>query len=204
MSVPAVILAGGLARRMGGGDKGLLALGGRPVLEHVIHRLPPQVAGLAINANGDPKRFAVFGLPVLADPVEGRPGPLAGILAAMEWAAERGADRVLTVAADTPFLPTDLVARLVQAHSERQSDITLAATVQGDAIVRHPTIGIHRTALRAELRAALARGTRRVTDWTDAQGASVVLFDEPGAFFNINTPQDLATAQAMLAVTAMP
>ena len=202
MSVPAVILAGGLARRMGGGDKGLLPLGGRPVLEHVIHRLAPQVAALAINANRDPRRFAAFGLPVLADPVEGRPGPLAGILAAMAWAAERGTDRVLTVAADTPFLPTDLVARLVQAHSERGSDITLAATVGGNAIVRHPTIGIHRTALRDDLRAALARGTRRVTDWTDAQGASVVLFDEPGAFFNINTPQDLATAQAMLVDTA--
>ena len=110
--VPGVILAGGLATRMGGGDKCLLELASRPLLAHVIERLAPQAGPLALNANGDPARFAPFGLPVLPDSVPGFPGPLAGVLAGLDWAQALGAAQIVTVAADTPFFPTDLVARL--------------------------------------------------------------------------------------------
>lgn len=110
--LPAIILAGGLASRMGGGDKPLLMVAGRPMLEWVISGISAQTGPVALNANGDPMRFARFGLPVLADGVPGFPGPLAGILAGMDWAVAMGADAVLSVAGDTPFFPSDLVARL--------------------------------------------------------------------------------------------
>lgn len=110
MSVPlGVILAGGLATRMGGGDKALLSVGGQTLLHRVIHRLQPQVAGIAVNANGDAARFDGFGLPVLPDSINGFPGPLAGVLAGLDWAAEQGAESIVTVAADTPFFPANLV-----------------------------------------------------------------------------------------------
>ncbi|WP_169306072.1 molybdenum cofactor guanylyltransferase [Sulfitobacter sp. 15WGC] len=110
-----VILAGGQATRMGGGDKGLLPLGQGTLLSSVIDRLEPQVAGLALNANGDAARFADLGLPVLADSIEGFAGPLAGVLAGLDWAAEQGAESIVTAAADTPFFPCDLVPRLLLA-----------------------------------------------------------------------------------------
>jgi molybdopterin-guanine dinucleotide biosynthesis protein A len=192
---PGVILAGGLSRRMGGGDKCLLALDGRPLLAHVIDRLAPQVSRLALNANGDPARFAGFGLPVLADGVAGFPGPLAGVLAGLDWAAAEGAACIVTAAADTPFFPADLVARLQAAAGA--SGLALAATpdpVRG--LSRHPTFGLWPVALREDLRAALHGGLRKVVLWTDAHGAGTALFDAgpPDPFFNVNTAEDLAQA----------
>ncbi len=188
----AVILAGGQARRMGGGDKALMTLAGRPMISHVLDRIEPQVAGLCLNANGDPDRFQRFGLPVVRDSVEGFVGPLAGILAGLDWAAERGHDHVVSVAADTPFFPPDLVPYLLMGLDN--GPICLAKT--GDQV--HPTFGIWPVDLRDELRAALMDGTRRVLDWTTAQGATTVPFfqTDPDPFFNINTPDDLALAES--------
>lgn len=188
---PAVILAGGRGTRMGGVDKAFLRLGGRPLLAHVIDRLEPQADPLALNANGDPGRFGAVGLPVLPDPVEGFAGPLAGILAALDWAGTLGAQSVVTVAADTPFFPSDLVARLLGAGPP-----AIAAT--GDGL--HPVFGLWPVATAGGLRAALATGTRKVTDWTTAIGARPVTFPDatPPPFFNINRPEELAQAEAWL------
>jgi len=193
---PGVILAGGRASRMGGGDKGLLPLGRSTILGHVIDRLAPQVAGLALNANGDPTRFAALGLPVLPDTVGGLAGPLAGVLAGLDWAAGLGASHVITAAADTPFLPADLVQRLMQAAQTAGTPVALAATSDG----RHPTFGLWPVALREDLRSALAGGLRKVVDWADRHGCASADFPAgpPDPFFNINTPQDLALAEAML------
>ncbi|PVA09436.1 molybdenum cofactor guanylyltransferase MobA [Pelagivirga sediminicola] len=190
----AIILAGGRATRMGGGDKGLLPLGTGTLMDHVLERLEPQVAAAAINANGDPARLARFGLPVLADPVEGFVGPLAGVLAGLDWAAAEGAETVVSVAADTPFFPCDLAARLVLAAEGMDTPLALAATPDG----RHPTFGLWPVALREDLRAALEGGLRKVVQWTDAHGAATAMFDGAGdPFFNVNTPEDLARAQAV-------
>ncbi|SEL18198.1 molybdenum cofactor guanylyltransferase [Roseovarius nanhaiticus] len=189
----AIILAGGRATRMGGGDKGLLPLGDTTLLDHVIDRIAPQVAGAALNANGDPARLARFGLPVLADPVEGFVGPLAGVLAGMDWGAQQGAETVVSVAADTPFFPCDLVPQLVLAAEGMDTPLALAATPDG----RHPTFGLWPVALRDDLRAALTGGLRKVVQWTDAHGARMAMFPAEGdPFFNVNTPEDLAQAQA--------
>lgn len=205
-----VILAGGLATRMGGGDKGLLALGGQSLLTRVIDRLAPQVAGLALNANGDAARFAGLGLPVVADTIEGFAGPLAGVLAGLDWAAEQGAQAIVTAAADTPFFPTDLVARLMAAAEGQVHPLVLATTPKsGDEVLksggkgrvnRHPTFGLWPVALRDDLRAALEAGLRKVVLWTDQHGGREALFEaEPfDPFFNVNTPEDLARAEALL------
>ena len=196
-----VILAGGRASRMGGGDKGLLALGGRPLLAHAIERLEPQVPALALNANGDPTRFARFGLPVLADSVPGLPGPLAGVLAGLDWAAGQGAESIVTVAADTPFFPCDLVPRLLLAGEGMAHPLVLAATAGAEGEVRlQPTFGLWPVVLREMLRGALAQGERKVRVWAEAQGARVAAFAELGfdPFFNINTPEDLDRARAIL------
>lgn len=196
-----IILAGGLATRMGGGDKGLLQLGGRPLLDHVIERLAPQVAGLALNANGDPSRFERFGLPVLPDSIEGYAGPLAGVLAGLDWAARQGAETIVTAAADTPFFPRDLVARLQQAAEGMAAPLVLAATPDPErGRVRHPTFGLWPVCLRDDLRAALAGGLRKVVLWTDAHDGREALFEVDGIdpFFNVNTPGDLARAQSLL------
>lgn len=196
-----VILAGGQATRMGGGDKGLLHLKGQTLLAHVIDRLAPQVAGLALNANGDPARFAGFGLPVLADSIEGFAGPLAGVLAGLDWAAERGADTIVTAAADTPFFPGDLVPQLLLAADGRRHPLALAATPDPDrGRVRHPTFGLWPVALREDLRAALQDGLRKVVIWTDKHNAGEALFPVSGfdPFFNVNTPEDLARAETLI------
>ncbi len=197
MSLPSgIILAGGQARRMGGGDKGLLAIGDRTMLDHVIERLAPQVAELALNANGDETRFAEFGLPVLADPVAGRAGPLAGVLAGLDWAADREVANIVTAAADTPFLPTDLVTRLLDAAVDQGRQIALASTATG----LHPTFGLWPVALRDDLRTALSEGVRKVVDWTDRHGVARAEFPvgEFDPFFNVNTPEDLDRAQDFL------
>ena len=189
-----VILAGGQATRMGGGDKGLLPLGDGTILSHVIARLEPQVAGMALNANGDPARFAHLGLPVIADTIEGFAGPLSGVLAGLDWAATQEADHIVTAAADTPFFPCDLVPQLMMAAEHANSQIALARTPDG----RHPTFGLWPVALRHDLRAALTDGLRKVVLWTDKHGAAPAHFPDDAAFFNVNTPEDLQTAEAML------
>ncbi|WP_397543052.1 molybdenum cofactor guanylyltransferase MobA [Roseovarius salis] len=204
-----VILAGGRATRMGGGDKGLLTLGGATILSRVIDRLAPQVRGLALNANGDASRFSGFDLPVLPDPVADRPGPLAGVLAGLDWAAEEGAETIVTVAADTPFFPCDLVARLLYVAEGMDRPLVLAATprngaeetksMSGSGLIRHPTFGLWPVALRHDLRAALDDGLRKVVLWTEKHDGREAVFDDPGdPFFNVNTPGDLVTAQAIL------
>ena len=197
-----VILAGGQATRMGGGDKGLLPLGSGTLLTHVIDRLEPQVAGLALNANGDAARFARFGLPVVADTIEGFAGPLAGVLAGMDWAAGQGANVIVTAAADTPFFPCDLVPRLLQAGEGMDTPLVLAATPhEKRGQVRHPTFGLWPVALRDDLRSALEGGLRKVVLWGDRHGGREVVFAVDGMdpFFNVNTPEDLELAEAMLA-----
>ena len=196
-----IILAGGLATRMGGGDKCLLPLGDRRVIDHVIDRIAPQVAGLALNGNGDAARFADLDLPVLADSIDGFAGPLAGVLAGLDWAAAQGASHVVSVAADTPFFPQNLVAQL-QAAIDSDHPIALAATPHVDrGKIRYPTFGLWPVALRDDLRTALQDGLRKVVLWTDGHGTATVMFDtdrgEP--FFNINTPDDLSLARQMLA-----
>ena len=191
--LPAVVLAGGLSRRMGGGDKPLLPFGSGTVLSAVLARLAPQAGPLAINANGNPARFAAYGLPVLPDPVEGHPGPLAGLLAAMVWARSLGAASVLTVPGDAPFLPLDLAARLARAGAP-------AFAVSGGRA--HPVAGLWPTALAEPLRRDLAEGLRKVQAFATAHGARPVEFPPPPAgpdpFLNLNTPQDLADARHML------
>ena len=192
-----VILAGGRATRMGGGDKGRLMLSGRSLVARVIDRLAPQVDRLALNANGAPDRWADLGLPVLPDEAPDKPGPLAGVLAGLDWAAAKGCPHIVTAAADTPFLPPDLVPRLLAAAAP--SGLALAAT-QGDGRLRaQPTFGLWPVALRDDLRAALATGTRKILHWTDAHGAGLAEFPTApwDPFFNVNTPEDLARAEAM-------
>lgn len=191
---PGVILAGGRATRMGG-DKAFRLVAGRRLIDHVLARLSGQCGALAINANGDPARFAAFGLPVLADPLPGHPGPLVGVLAGMEWAAALGAEAVISVAVDTPFFPADLVARLQGAATH--PGLVLAASIDGDRLRAQPTFGRWPVALRHDLREALAAGLRRVTDFTDAHDARLAAFGpQPhDPFFNINTPEDIAAAE---------
>ncbi|OSQ51034.1 molybdenum cofactor guanylyltransferase MobA [Marivita geojedonensis] len=210
MSVPlGVILAGGLATRMGGGDKALLSVGGQTLLKRVIDRLQPQVAGMALNANGDAARFDGFGLPVLPDSIEGFPGPLAGVLAGLDWAAEQGAEAIVTVAADTPFFPDDLVAVLQDKAQGMAHPLVLAATPRGEektksmsrsGLIRHPTFGLWPVALRDDLRAALEDGIKKVVIWTEKHGGREAVFktDQGDPFFNVNTPEDLEAAEAMV------
>lgn len=189
-----VILAGGQATRMGGGDKGLLTLGDRTILSHVIDRFDPQCAGLALNANGDAQRFANLGLPVIADSIPDFAGPLCGVLAGMDWAAGKGVTHIVTAAADTPFFPCDLVPRLQLAAESSPASMALAASPSG----RQPTFGLWPVALRDDLRAALNDGLRKVVLWTSKHGAATAEFPDDAAFFNVNTPADLATAKGML------
>lgn len=196
-----VILAGGQARRMGGGDKGLLSLNGQTLLSRVIERLEPQVAAVAINANGDAARFAQTGMPVLADSIDGFVGPLAGVLAGLDWAAEKGADTIVTAAADTPFFPLDLVPRLLLASEGMTNPLVLAATPDpARGVSRHPTFGLWPVSLRDDLRTALEGGLRKVVLWTDQHEGREAVFAADGIdpFFNVNTPDDLRRAEEML------
>lgn len=200
MKQPAgVILAGGQSRRMGGGDKGLLRLGEETLLARVIDRLEPQVAEVALNANGDVARFDGFALPIIADSVAEFPGPLAGVLAGMDWAAAQGHSHIVTAAADTPFFPCDLVPRLMLAAET--APIALAATPDPKrGLSRHPTFGLWSVALRDDLRAALKDGVRKVVAWTDKHGAATAEFSAKpfDPFFNVNTPEDMARAEGLL------
>lgn len=183
-----IVLAGGQSRRMGGGDKALADLGGQPMIAHVIARLG---CARAISANGDPARFAPFRLPVLPDSVAGWQGPLAGVLAGMDWAAARGIARIVTAPADSPFFPRTLAARLLAAPAR----VALACHDGRD----HPAFAAWDTGLADELRAALGRGERRMIDWMQAKGALRVAVPGDDPFFNVNTPADLDRARLRLA-----
>ncbi|MBL6455611.1 molybdenum cofactor guanylyltransferase MobA [Belnapia sp. T6] len=197
-SVWAVVLAGGLARRMGGGDKPLRLLGGRPLLDHVLARVAPQVAGVILNANGDPARFAPYGLPVVPDPLPDHPGPLAGILAGLDWAAAQRPEvaDILSVPGDCPFLPPDLLARLEAAR--RAAGVPLACAASGGQT--HPPVALWPVALRGALRTALLDGERKIDRWTARFGCAAA--DWPATprdpFFNANAPADLALAESLL------
>lgn len=195
----AVVLAGGLARRMGGGDKPLRHLAGRPLLDHVLGRLRPQAAAVILNANGDPARFAAWGLPVVGDGLPDHPGPLAGILAALDWAATQRPDLpwVASVPGDSPLIPTDLVARLHQARAAAGVPLACARS----AGQTHPPIGLWPVALREDLRAALQGGERKIDRWTARHGIAWADWpaDPIDPFFNANAPEDLAEAERLLA-----
>jgi molybdenum cofactor guanylyltransferase len=203
--VVGVLLSGGQSRRMGGGDKALRDLGGRPMLAHVIERMRGQAGQLVINANGDPERFAAFGLPVAADTVDGFVGPLAGVLAGMMWAKAHvpGARWIATVSTDAPFLPVDLVKQLRAAVTNNPTAIAIAQSA--DEV--HPVIGLWPVLHAADLEQALRGGVRKVLTWTDTHGTVPVSFPfitlggrtvdarKIDPFFNANHPEDLDEAR---------
>jgi molybdopterin-guanine dinucleotide biosynthesis protein A len=186
---------------MGGGDKPMRQIAGRTILERVIARLTPQCDGLILNANGDPARFASFGLPVIADTVENFPGPLAGILASLDWAAinRPGVEFILSAAGDCPFLPRDLVARLHQARIAQGAQLAVAAS-DGQS---HPVIGLWSVGLREELRHALVvEDIRKIDRWTARYKLATVEWpaDPLDPFFNANTVDDIAAAERLAAL----
>lgn len=194
-----VLLAGGQSRRMGGGDKTLNDLDGRPLLAHVVERAQPQVDTLILNANGDPARFTDYSLPVVADTVDGFVGPLAGVLTGQEWARENATDAkwVVTMATDTPFFPANLVARFAAAIEENGADMAMA-TSGGN---RHPVFGMWPVGLADDLRHALVvDGVRKVLHWTDRFNLVQVDFsiDPYDPFFNVNRPEDLQQAKTII------
>lgn len=200
-----VLLAGGLARRMGGGDKPMRTISGRTILDRVVARLKPQCDRLILNANGDPARFAAFGLTVIADDVPNYPGPLAGILAALDWTAANRPDVewVLSAAADCPFLPRDLVARLHAARAKENAQLSVAAS-GGQT---HPVIGLWRVDLREALRHSLTvEDIRKIDRWTARYRLATVSWPtEPlDPFFNANTVEDVAEAERLAALDATP
>lgn len=203
MNIAGLVLAGGQSRRMGRGDKALRPLGGQSMIARVIHRLSPQVGPLALNTNADPADFGGFGLPVLADTHPGFAGPLAGVLTGLDWAAGiAGVAHVATAATDTPFFPRDLVERMAaQAGPER---IVMARSPAG----RHPVFGLWPVALKDDLADWLnTSDTMKVLAWTDRHDHVFVDFAPDDAaeldpFFNVNTPEDLAVAEAHLETTA--
>ncbi|MDW6023696.1 molybdenum cofactor guanylyltransferase MobA [Mesorhizobium sp. BAC0120] len=199
----AIVLAGGRSARMGGGDKSLLTLGGRPLLSHVLDRLIPQADKIAISANGDPSRFAQFGLPVLPDTMEGYLGPLAGLLAGMDWAQATGAAQIASVPTDSPFIPADLTARLMSSASPDRPALAASGGKH------HPVVGLWPVALAGRLRDFLESGaTYKVSAFAQECGAVLVDFpvialtgDNVDPFFNVNTPEDLSLAEKVLEET---
>ncbi|MEJ2625280.1 MAG: molybdenum cofactor guanylyltransferase MobA [Pseudolabrys sp.] len=193
-----LVLAGGLARRMGGGDKALIKIKGISILDRVIGTLSAQCVDIVINANGDPARFADTGCEVIPDNVPDHPGPLAGILAGLDWLAEQanGAEWLLSVPGDCPFLPDDLVERLHQARRQKGAGVPLACARSGEW--RHPVIGLWPLALRADLRKALVEeDLRKIEVWTARHGIAIADWSvEPvDPFLNVNTPEDVALAE---------
>jgi molybdopterin-guanine dinucleotide biosynthesis protein A len=200
--VVGVVLSGGRSSRMGGGDKCLLQLGGEPVLARILHRLRPQVIEIIINANGDPSRFADFGVPVIADSIAGLAGPLAGVHAGLEWvkAHTSGIRSVVTVASDTPFFPSDLVQRFLTALED---DPALAVAASSEGV--HPVVGLWPVAIALLIEESLRRGMRKAGAFTKDHDAIEVFFEAAriggrlvDPFFNINRPEDLARADALL------
>ena len=206
--VAGVILAGGLSRRMGGGDKSLRTLNGKPLILHVIERLGGQAGPIALNANGDASRFSLFGLPVIPDATTDFAGPLAGVLAGLRWAAEAAPDArfIVSAACDTPFFPSDLVEKLLASTAATYPCIVLAAS-GGNA---HPVFGLWPVALADDLALSLEAGTRKMLNWTDRHPHFIVEFafaNRGGCrvdpFFNANTPEDLAEAERLLTMEAL-
>ncbi|MDQ2103692.1 molybdenum cofactor guanylyltransferase MobA [Azospirillum isscasi] len=198
--IAGVLLAGGLSRRMGGGDKSLRTLGGRSILERIVATARPQVGPLVLNANGDPARFAAFGLPVAADVVEGYAGPLAGVLTGMEWARANAPDCrwVASFATDAPFIPGDLVARLAAAVEREGADLACARSDGQE----HPVFGLWRVDLADDLRRAMVEeDMRKVDAWTARHRLAIADFatDPVDPFFNTNRPDDLAEAERLIA-----
>ena len=196
-----LVLAGGLARRMGGGDKARIKVGGSTILQRVLACLGPQCSRIIINANGDPARFADTGLPVVADSVPDFAGPLAGILAGLDWAAARapGTAWLVSVPGDCPFLPSDLVTRLHEARAA--AGVPLACARSGEW--RHPVIGLWPVHLRDDLRHALiGENLHKIELWTARHGVAIA--DWPDApvdpFFNVNAPDDAERAQSLAAL----
>src|SRR5262245_24364061 len=190
-----LVLAGGLARRMGGGDKALIRIGDATILDRVLDRLAPACTGIVLNANGDPTRFARFNLPVIADNVADFPGPLAGILAGLDCTAQHapGVAWLVSVPGDCPFLPRDLVARL---HAAREAAGTPLACAKSGAW-RPPVVALWSVALRHDLRHALVKeDLRKIEVWTARHGVALAEWPaEPvDPFFNVNTPEDVAAA----------
>ena len=204
IDIPGIILAGGLSRRMGGGDKGLLMLGKTTIIERVINKISPQVGSLAININGDSSRFPDYKLPIIPDSIKGYLGPLSGILAGMEWAFKNGNRYIATVAADTPFLPDDLIKRLHAMVKSKNLNIGIAASriLSGDDVFIHPTFGIWEVVLKDDLRDALANDTRKIMFWAKKFKLDYYYFETSDKlsdpFFNINTPDDLEEAKYRL------
>ncbi len=193
-----LVLAGGLARRMGGGDKALIKIGGVTILDRVLACLSGQCPAIVINANGNPKRFASTGLPVVADSVPDFAGPLAGVLAGLDWMAAQaaGLEWMVSVPGDCPFLPDNLVERLHQARRKMGAGVPLACARSGEW--RHPVVGLWPLALRADLRKALVEeGLRKIEVWTARHGVAIAEWpDQPvDPFFNVNTPEDAARAE---------
>lgn len=199
LNIAGIILAGGLSSRMGGGDKCLLELSGKPILSHVVERIRPQVAVLGLSANGDPGRFASMNLPILPDTIQGHVGPLAGVLAGLEWIEKQDSIRALvTVAGDTPFFPQELVSCLAAAPGPTADTVAVARAGERD----HPTFSLWPKAMAAPLRSYLLKGGRRVFGFIEACPSVTVEFrSNVGAnpFFNINTPSDLAEAERIMA-----
>jgi molybdopterin-guanine dinucleotide biosynthesis protein A len=195
-----LVLAGGLARRMGGGDKALLEIGGVTILDRVLDRLRPQCTAIVLNANGDPARFAGTGLPVVPDDVPGFAGPLAGILAGLDWAAAHAPETawIASVPGDCPFLPRELVLRLHQTRLD--AGLSLACAKSGDW--RHPVVGLWPVGLRQDLRRALVGdGLRKIEIWTASHGVAIAEWPVAPVdpFFNVNTPEDAAAAARIAA-----
>ena len=198
-TIAGVLLAGGLSRRMGGGDKNLRPLGGRTILDRIVATVRPQVGALVLNANGDPQRFAAFGLPVAPDVVEGYAGPLAGVLTGLDWARAHAPDArwVASFATDAPFLPRDLVARLVRAVEAEGADLACARSGGRD----HPVFGLWPVRLADDLRRAMVEEeVRKVDGWTARHRLAVAEFaaDPVDPFFNTNRPEDLEEAERLL------
>jgi molybdopterin-guanine dinucleotide biosynthesis protein A len=193
-----VVLAGGLARRMGGGDKGLSLIEGRTIIARLLDRLRPQCGGLLLNANGDPGRFAALDVPVVADSIPDFAGPLAGVLAGLDWASQNRPEVawIATAAGDTPFLPADFVARLQDARETSRAALACAASGGRS----HPVNGLWPVALREALRASLAKGERKVGRWVAEHGAAFAEWSgDPDPFFNVNAPEDLEQARRLAA-----
>lgn len=197
-----LVLAGGLARRMGGGDKAKIEINGISILDRVLATLSAQCVDIVINANGDPERFADAGVPVIPDSVEGFAGPLAGILAGLDWltAQNTGVEWMLSVPGDCPFLPDDLVERLHAARRKMGTGVPLACARSGEW--RHPVVGLWPLALREDLRKALTvEGLRKIEMWTARHGVALAEWPHQplDPFFNVNTPEDVKRAEQMAA-----
>jgi molybdopterin-guanine dinucleotide biosynthesis protein A len=203
--VVGLLLAGGQSRRMGGGDKSLMKVGGETLLARIVARVKPQVGPIVLNANGDPARFASFGLPIAPDVIEGYAGPLAGVLTGLEWARANAPHcaYVASFASDAPFLPRDLVARLLAAREAAAADLACAASGGRD----HPVFGLWPAALAEALRRAVVdEGIRKVDEWTGRYKLARAEYstDPVDPFFNLNAPEDFAAAEAFVSAAARP